>query len=110
MIIELIYTSVFAALIGVAIGYLISKNKTILRLLIKEEKYKHQVISNPDLLLEKLKKNPPIISDGQIIKPEFEYNEDGSIKDFKREDLLIEDEKVAHKAVSVKNRPKIKKN
>ena len=55
----------FALIVGVAIGYFLSKNKKIANKFLKERREIDKVINNPEILLEKLKGHGKIIDNGE---------------------------------------------
>lgn len=106
MIADFIFVGALAIFVGVIIGYWLSKSKRMLRLVNQEEKYKHSVLSNPDKIIEKLKKNGEMIDEGKKILPEFEYDDQGKIIDYKHEVLPVEVEKVSPTPLKTQKRAK----
>ena len=85
MISEILVVGGSAVLVGSAIGYFLSKSKFFMRLINKEENYKHSIISDPEKLLEKIRSNGEIVSDGHRILPEYDFDDSGQIIGFKTE-------------------------
>ena len=62
---ESLLVGTLSLIVGIIIALILVRKTNILEMISKEERYKNEVINNPELLLQKLNENGPFVDEGE---------------------------------------------